>query len=251
MTPTQAPDHFSVQAAAYKDFRPTYPAAFFDWLAHIAPSSALAWDCGCGNGQATADLARRFGRVIGTDLSRKQLDLAAPAVNVEYRCEAAEHSTIAAASVDLTLVAQALHWFDHASFYDEVRRVSKKDARLVALTYNLLQVTPAIDELIGQLYWETLRGYWPAGREHVENGYRDIPFPFKRLASPVFSLHADWSLHHLFGYFGSWSAIAAYRKKNGRDPLEPYRPAFQAAWGDPHSLKPIAWPLSILAGVVA
>ncbi len=185
MTTTQAPDHFSVQAAAYKDFRPTYPAAFFDWLVQIAPSSALAWDCGCGSGQASADLARRFGRVIGTDLSRKQLDLAVPAANVEYRCEAAEHSTLAAASVDLTLVAQALHWFDHASFYNEVRRVSKKNARLVALTYNLLQVTPAIDELVGQLYWETLRGYWPAGREHVENGYHDIPFPFERLVSPA------------------------------------------------------------------
>jgi trans-aconitate methyltransferase len=66
-------DHFSQQSDAYKIFRPTYPAEVFDWLAQTAPARELAWDCGCGNGQATRDLAKRFERVIGTDIGEKQL----------------------------------------------------------------------------------------------------------------------------------------------------------------------------------
>lgn len=245
------PDHFSAQAVAYKDFRPTYPEALFDWLAQIAPSTALAWDCGCGNGQASASLARRFERVIATDLSQKQLDLADPVANVEYRCETAENATLAAHSVDLIFVGQAIHWFDHAAFYREVERVAKPGACLVAITYNLLQVEPAIDDLIGKLYSDTLDGYWPQGRKHVETGYRNIPFPFGRLATPVISHHANWSLPQLLGYFESWSAVAAHRRATGRDALQAYRSALEAAWGDPACSKPIRWPITILAGTVA
>lgn len=244
------PDHFSSQAASYKDFRPTYPAALFDWLAQTAQSTTLAWDCGCGNGQASTDLARRFAQVVATDLSQKQLDLAPAAANIAYRREAAEQSTLAPAAVDLTFIAQALHWFDHDAFYAEVRRVSAPGACVAAVTYNLLQVSPEIDALIDRLYRETLNGYWPPGREHVENGYQNIPFPFKRRIAPALALHADWDLHQLLGYFESWSAVAAYRKKHGADPLAEYRAPLQAAWGDPAGSKRVLWPLTILAGDV-
>lgn len=244
-------DHFSAQASAYKDFRPGYPAPLFDWLARIAPASGLAWDCGCGNGQASASLAQRFERVIATDLSRQQLALAVPADNLEYRCEPAEHSTLAARSVDLIFVGQAIHWFDHAAFYREVQRVARPGATLVAVTYNLLQIAPALDELIGRLYHETLAGYWPIERRHVETGYRSIPFPFDRIETPAIQHQAAWSLPQLLGYFESWSAVAAYRKKTGNDPLDGYRAALQTAWGEPAGRHQINWPLSILAGVVS
>jgi hypothetical protein len=57
-------DHFSARAAGYARFRPTYPDALFDWLAGLAPSRALAWDAGTGNGQAARALASRFERVL-------------------------------------------------------------------------------------------------------------------------------------------------------------------------------------------
>ena len=245
-----ANDHFSAQAAAYREFRPGYPAALFDWLAEVVPASALVWDCGCGNGQASLALASRFARVIATDLSRQQLSLAAGAANLEYRCEPAEQATLATGSVGLTFVGQAIHWFEHAAFYRQVRRVSQADAVLVALTYGLLQITPALDALIGRLYQETLAGYWPPERRHVENGYRNIPFPFPRIATPALQHQADWSLAQLLGYFDSWSAVAAYRQQTGRDPLDGYRAELLAAWGEPDQCRRIAWPLSILAGTV-
>ena len=63
-------DHFSSGANRYADFRPHYPAALFDYLATLAPQSSLVWDCACGNGQATADLAGRFDKIIATNPSK-------------------------------------------------------------------------------------------------------------------------------------------------------------------------------------
>ena len=60
----QFKDHFSGHADSYHEARPTYPDALFDWLAQQAPDRELAWDAGCGNGQATTALAQRFGRVF-------------------------------------------------------------------------------------------------------------------------------------------------------------------------------------------
>ena len=62
-----AQDHFSGHAVDYAKFRPGYPEALFDWVAAQTANHDLAWDCGCGNGQASEPLAERFARVVGTD----------------------------------------------------------------------------------------------------------------------------------------------------------------------------------------
>src|SRR6476646_1459606 len=72
MTAQKFHDHFSAFANRYADFRPRYPAAIFERLASIVPRTSLVWDCACGNGQATVDLAKRFERVIATDASKEQ-----------------------------------------------------------------------------------------------------------------------------------------------------------------------------------
>src|SRR5678815_1698284 len=77
-------DHFSAFANRYADFRPRYPAAIFDFLATIVPRTSLVWDCACGNGQATGDLAEGFDRVIATDASKEQIKSAARHPKVEY-----------------------------------------------------------------------------------------------------------------------------------------------------------------------
>ena len=73
-----APNHFAPVASGYAQFRPRYPAVLYDWLAGIAPGTARAWDCACGSGQASLDLAARFARVEATDASAEQLAQAAP-----------------------------------------------------------------------------------------------------------------------------------------------------------------------------
>ena len=99
------------------------PALMSD-LAQQAPDRALAWDAGCGNGQASLGLAAHFERVVATDPSATQIGQAAAHPRIDYRVEPAEHGTLAAGSASLVAVSQALHWFDLDAFHAEVRRVA-------------------------------------------------------------------------------------------------------------------------------
>lgn len=238
--------YFTRQADSYKGFRPTYPTELFEWLQAISTGRTV-WDAGCGSGQASMELATHFPQVIATDTSQAQIALAPAKSNIEYRCESASRSSIGNASIGLTLVAQALHWFDLDAFYAEVRRVSMPKAPLVALTYNLLAID-GVDEVIRQLYFDVLGPYWPAERKHVESGYRDIPFPFSRIESPKFAMHAKWTLPHLIGYLKSWSALVIYENATGNDALVDIRDQLELAWGDPNTIKDVTWPLSVFAG---
>ena len=108
-----------------RNFDRGYPQKLFDYLGSIAPSRQLAWDCGTGNGQAAVGLASVFDRVIATDASEKQIANAQSHESVDYRVAPAENSGIESATIDLIMVAQALHWFDLDRFYAEARRVLK------------------------------------------------------------------------------------------------------------------------------
>src|ERR1700745_2382156 len=110
-------DHFSKQATGYAKFRPRYPEKLFKYLVSIAPSRQLAWDCGMGNGRAAVGLASVFDRVIATDASEKQVGNAQSHKINKYRVSPAENSGIESETIDLIMVAQALHWFDLDRFY--------------------------------------------------------------------------------------------------------------------------------------
>src|SRR5690349_18252377 len=116
-------DHFSEVAAKYAGFRPHYPAALFDYLATLVSREATVWDCACGNGQATSDLASRFRSVIATDASQEQIASAILRPNIEYQVALAEQSRLADSSVGLITIAQALHWFNLERFFAEAKRV--------------------------------------------------------------------------------------------------------------------------------
>src|SRR6266446_4060881 len=211
--------HFSKQAAGYAKFRPRYPQKLSDYVTNIAPSRQLAWDCGTGNGQAAVGLASLFDRVIATDASEKQIANAQSHKTVEYRVAPAENSGIESETLDLIMVAQALHWFDLDRFYAEARRVLKSDGVLAASAYNLLQIEPAIDEIVNQYYYEVVGPFWPPERKLVEQ-FSDLPFPFQEIAPPKFEMKAQWSLDHLLGYLGTWSATQRSIAATGADPLQ-------------------------------
>jgi len=243
-------DHFSGHAGLYTRYRPTYPPELFKALAALAPDLELAWDCGTGNGQAALALAEHFARVEATDASAKQIDAAAAHHKVNYVVAPAEASGLADGSVSLITVAQALHWFDFERFYTEVRRVGKEQAVLVAWSYELCRITPAVDRVMDRLYRDLLDGYWPPERRHVERGYQDIPFPFTQVELPTFHMRAGWTLEHFMGYVHSWSAVQAYRRALDRDPLTEVEADMAAAWGESHMTREIVWPLNILSGWV-
>ncbi len=243
-------DHFSKQAAGYAKFRPRYPQKLFDYLRSIAPSRQLAWDCGTGNGQAAVGLASLFDRVIATDASEKQIANAQSHKIVEYRVAPAENSGIESKTLDLIMVAQALHWFDLDRFYAEARRVLKSDGVLAASAYNLLHVEPAIDEVVNRYYYEVVGPFWPAERKLVEQ-FADLPFPFHKVDAPKFEMTAQWNLDHLLGYLQTWSSTQRFIAANKRDPLEAIADDLRAAWGDPGQMRKVVWPLILRVGINA
>lgn len=238
-------DYFSGVSTSYRDFRPHYPEELFEHLADIAPSRATAWDCATGNGQAARLLVRYFDRVIATDASASQVKNAETVERVTYRVEPAESTGIETQSVDLVAVAQALHWFDLSAFEQEVRRVCKGRAVLAVWSYALLQSKPSVDTVIEKLYNDMLGDYWTVERRIVEQGYKDVLFPFEPLESPPFAMRAQWSLDHMLGYLSTWSAAKRYKDRNGEDPVALIANELTHAWGDPQSRLDVSWPLTV------
>src|SRR5512145_1927572 len=105
-------DHFSGRSADYTLYRPSYPPELFARLAGLTDRHDLAWDCGCGSGQAALELVHHYNGVIATDPSRQQIDNAIPHGRISYAVATAEESGLEPGSIDLIVVAQALHWFD-------------------------------------------------------------------------------------------------------------------------------------------
>jgi SAM-dependent methyltransferase len=222
---------FSSVAREYANFRPGYPPALFTWLASLTTARDAAWDCGCGSGQASLALAGHFTRVHATDVAPEQIAAARPHPRVEYSVAPAERSGLAAESVDLVTVAQALHWFDVDAFYAEARRVSRPHGVIAVWTYPRPELAdPALDRLFFAFYGDVVGPYWPPERRHVEANYQTLPFPFEELPHPPFALEFEWSLEQLAGYASSWSATARYRKATGNDPLPLLRESLAPCW---------------------
>jgi len=236
-------DHFSSVAARYAAYRPSYPPALAEALASRCERTELAWDVGCGNGQLSLALADRFARVIATDPSRAQLDEAPAHAHVDYRCEPAETSTLAAASADLVVAAQAAHWFDWPRFVPEVGRVVRPGGLIALVTYFNAELDGEAGALLAAFYAE-IAPHWPGGRTHVNNRYRDLVLPWPAVEPPAIHLTARWTRDELFGYVTTWSATARMVAAGGGARLERLGRELTERWPDDEP-REIRWPLTI------
>ncbi|CAJ1086819.1 putative methyltransferase DDB_G0268948 isoform X1 [Xyrichtys novacula] len=100
----------------------------------------FAVDVGCGSGQGTVLLAPYFTKVVGTDISQAQLEMAqtnSKPPNVSYRQSPAEELPFANSEVDLVTAMTAAHWFDRQKFLVEADRVLKPGGCLALLSYTM------------------------------------------------------------------------------------------------------------------
>jgi SAM-dependent methyltransferase len=206
------------------------------------------WDCATGNGQAAVALASKFRHVIATDASEKQIKNAARHERIDYRVVTAEKSGIDSGKIDIITVAQALHWFALDLVYAEAKRVLKPQAVLAVWGYNLLRITPDIDNLINRFYEEIVGPYWPPERRVIEKGYPHLAFPFAEMDPPQFRMEAYWSLERLLGYLRTWSATQRFIAENHKDPIAVIVSDLQDLWGGPEGARIIIWPLTIRVG---
>ena len=238
-------DHFSSHAADYASYRPTYPAELVDHLASLGATHELAWDVGCGTGQLSVLLARRYTRVHATDASAAQIAKASPHPHVGYATAPADRSGLTAASVDLVTVAQAAHWFDLPGFYAEARRVAKADAVIALISYGVIEADGPLGEVLSRFY-QALGPFWPPERAHVENGYRDLPFPFAEIEKPKVAMRARWGARELLGYVSTWSAVRPALERLGADLMERFRQEVTGLMGGREA--EVRWPLVVRVG---
>lgn len=246
---SQFKDHFSGVASHYATYRPSYPPALFAYLASLCSERTEAWDCACGSGQATIALTEWFDAVQATDASAQQIAGAPAHDKVRYSVAPAEQSGLDISSVDLIIVAQAVHWFDHDRFYAEANRVLRAGGVLAVFGYGVHHVEgDEIDRVMQHFYFETMGPYWPPERRYIEVNYTTLPFPYAEVVTPTFELVEHWPLEHLLGYLRSWSATSRYVKENGHDPVEPLGVELAALWGDPRTPRRVSWPLPLRVG---
>lgn len=238
-------DHFSGHAGVYAQARPTYPANLFDYLNSLVLEADLAWDCATGNGQSALALANYFTQVIATDGSAAQINAARKKDNIDYRVALAEEVILDPSTADLICVSQALHWFDTVQFFKVVDTVLKPRGILAVWSYGIHTIDEGVDKVIGELYRETLKGYWTPERLLVEQGYNEIEFPYEKIPSPEFTMTLTWNQDQVEAYLRSWSAVQKYIKANNTDPVSALSNQLRLVWGN-ESTKTISWPLVLI-----
>ena len=226
-------DRFSTQAAAYARYRIDYPAALYDWLLPLVAGRGRAWDCATGNGQVAAALALHFQAIEATDLSANQLSQAPALPNVRYQVAPAEHSPFPDHCFDLITVGQALHWFDHAAWYREVRRVGRPGATLAEWGYGICRIEGEdAHQVFAHFYHVTSAPYWDENRRHIEDEYARIALPLADVQTARFSVRRQWTAPDMLGYLRSWSATANYARQHaGADLVALVADELTRRWG--------------------
>jgi SAM-dependent methyltransferase len=225
-------DYFSGQAHAklYATFRPVYPENLYSFIFSHLKDRVAAWDCATGNGQVAEYLARHFKQVQATDISQQQISNAHQAHNITYTVAPAEKTSFQDHRFDLITVAQALHWFNTDAFYAEANRVLKPGGLLAVWGYSLCQVNAPIDAIFLDFYHHTVGPYWDSARRLVEEEYRSIPFPFRKIDSPPFHIKTLWTLDQYTGYLSTWSATQKFIQEKGFDPVPSLIPQLARHW---------------------
>jgi ubiquinone/menaquinone biosynthesis C-methylase UbiE len=164
MTDEQFATAFAGAAGAYERGRPGYPPKAIDALVRELglERRSVVVDLAAGTGKLTAELTRRFDRVIAIEPlaeMRERLARAAPAA--EALEGSAERMPVPDSSASAVFVAQAFHWFDGRRALDEIARVLRRGGGL-ALLWN---TTP----------WEVRHSAWFARINDVlERGRADL-----------------------------------------------------------------------------
>jgi len=213
-------DLFSSHADIYAKYRPLYPNELYEFLLSQVQQRNAALDCGTGNGQCAGVLAEYFIDVDATDISGKQIDKAVIKPNLHYHICRAEKTPFPDDRFDLITVATAAHWFQFNDFFAEMNRVAKNNAVFACWAYSLVRTDqPLLNEMIDDFYWKKIHSYWDPERKHVDEEYKNLPFPFEEIQNPGFATKLTWDLETFEGYLNTWSAVQHYIKQNNSNPV--------------------------------
>ena len=125
---------FGSVAERYDRGRPGYPAAAVRWL--VGRETATVLELGAGTGKLTAELVAQGYDVHATEPDPEMLAILRKRLpDVPTSESGAEEIPLPDRSVDVVVVGQAFHWFDHAVAMPEIARVLRPGGAL-AVTWN-------------------------------------------------------------------------------------------------------------------
>ncbi|XP_076580192.1 uncharacterized protein LOC143316239 [Chaetodon auriga] len=192
----------------------------------------LAVDVGCGSGQGTTLLAPYFSKVVGTDVSPAQLEMAlnnSNPPNVSYRQCPAEELPFAAGEVDLVTAMTAAHWFDHQKFLLEADRVLRPGGCLALLSYTMDMeleygdITNALNDICKEFYAALL----PFRNPYIGSSSVKI---YTDMLDSCSYLDKEWNecfwvkrTVPLTAYMGMVQTFSSYQKLQEKDPAEAER----------------------------
>ena len=120
-------DRFSSAADDYAKYRPDYPdelvVACAEYAGVVADSHVV--DIGCGTGISTRRFAQHGYRLTGIEPNAAMLAKAIEAGAADYNEGDAAHTGLRDDSAELSICAQALHWFDLDDCVGEWQRILK------------------------------------------------------------------------------------------------------------------------------
>jgi ubiquinone/menaquinone biosynthesis C-methylase UbiE len=132
---------FTGKAEVYDKARPSYPDEAVEYICGFAPSNAVFADVGAGTGKFTELIAKRsyslFAIEPNSDMRAQLIKVLRPYPKAKIIHAPAEATTLPCQSVDVIIVAQALHWFDAEAFRVECKRICKSNGIVVAV-YNII-----------------------------------------------------------------------------------------------------------------
>jgi SAM-dependent methyltransferase len=140
-SPTESTERFTDRVEDYARFRPGYPPAVLEVLRRetgLSPHHRVA-DLGSGTGLSARLFLEHGNEVLGVEPNRTMREAAERLLGgwpgFQSVAGTAEATTLASASVDLVVAAQAFHWFDPLATRAEVARILRPDG-WVALLWN-------------------------------------------------------------------------------------------------------------------
>ncbi|XP_041350566.1 putative methyltransferase DDB_G0268948 [Gigantopelta aegis] len=245
----------SKHAELYAKFRPTYGQDVYeriiDFCKETSAEFKLAVDVGCGPGQSSKPLTGYFESVIGTDISKKQIENAVTNIaNLQFRVGSAEDlDFLGNNSTDLVTVAQAIHWINTDAFYTEVSRVLKPGGSLVVYGYGNCTVdNQQAQDIQSQFDRDTLKDYWDVNAGHVDNHLEQFVLPFAGWRrDDTLKIVRHWSVDEFIGFVSSWSGWQAYLKVHpSSTQLDDIKSRFKALYADTKIC--VEWPVFMLMG---
>lgn len=215
---------FNVNSDGYFKNRPRYPLELYRFIFDNCTEYKLAWDCGCGNGQVSIDLVPKFNKIEASDINENQISNSYKHDKIHYSIQNAEAPNFPDNHFDLVCTAQCLHWFDLDKFFRHAKIMLKPNGVFACWGYGFFHINDNMDESIDKLLLSRIDSFWAPGNRIVQNGYKNIEFPFIKISIPEIKMNIVWNINQLADYLNTWSAVKLYNTKYKADIIDEIKP---------------------------